>query len=198
MIEYTERRPCRSTSSSTLSSLFPRRMGEDPVRRSRSFRRRAGLRRVCHPPAKSISSVFMPCIVINGKSHTAGTLSLSACDEAASVVTLRRAEVRGEAKTLRRNGGAMLLRTARENMIGVVRGKRGDIGGRRRRRKCCGCALSKSGPPKGVGPTDGASGKLGHLETRRWPLFFTHKVHSRARLFIFASSSLLHHLNFLK
>jgi hypothetical protein len=97
-------------------------MGVGRVRTSRSSRRRGGLRRVCHPPIKSISSTTQPNTPSNGSSHTAGTLSLSACDEAASVVTLRRAEVRGEASALRRNGGAMLLRTALENMFGAVGG----------------------------------------------------------------------------
>jgi len=47
--------------------------------------------------------------------RTAGTASLSACDEAASVVTVRRAEIEGVKMALRWNW-VTLLRIARENI----------------------------------------------------------------------------------
>jgi hypothetical protein len=47
---------------------------------------------------------------------TSGTLSLSACDEAASVVTRRKA-VRGVAKALRLTGRAKLLLATLENIM---------------------------------------------------------------------------------
>lgn len=49
--------------------------------------------------------------------HTSGTDSLSACDDAASVVTRRRA-VRGVAKALRLIGRAIVLRATLENIVG--------------------------------------------------------------------------------
>jgi hypothetical protein len=60
--------------------------------------------------------------------RTSGTLSLSACDDAASVVTRRNA-VRGVAKALRLIGRAMLLRATLENILVGTR-REMDGGGR--------------------------------------------------------------------
>jgi hypothetical protein len=104
-------------------------MGEDRARMSRNSRRRDGLRSVCHLPIVPTRSVVIFSMINAEKMRTSGTLSLSACDDAASVVT-RRAAVKGVAKALRRIGRAILLRATLENILkGVERGI--DGGGRK-------------------------------------------------------------------
>ena len=103
-------------------------MGEGQARRSQNSRRRDGLRSVCHLPIIPIGSVALFSVMVEGDIRTSGTLSLSACDDAASVVT-RRMAVKGVAKALRRMGRAILLRAILENILkGVERGI--DGGGR--------------------------------------------------------------------
>jgi hypothetical protein len=94
-------------------------MEEGRVRMSRSFRPRDGLRSVCHLPIMPIELVAVLSdvdVVVVVDDCTSGTLSLSACDEAASVVTRRKA-VRGVAKALRFMGRAKLLRATLENIM---------------------------------------------------------------------------------
>lgn len=56
--------------------------------------------------------------------HTFGTASLSACDDAASVVTVRKAGRAAGMKALRRSGDAMLLLIVLDSMVTIGRGRR--------------------------------------------------------------------------
>lgn len=91
-------------------------MREGRARRSRNSRRRDELRSVYHLPVMPIGSVAIMGDVVVEAMHTSGTLSLSACEDAASVVTRRKA-VRGVTKALRLIGRAMLLRATLENIL---------------------------------------------------------------------------------
>jgi hypothetical protein len=91
-------------------------MGEGRARKFRSSRRRDGLRSVCHLPVIAIGSVAIVSDVVVEDEPTSGTVSLSACDDAASVVTRRKA-VRGVAKALRLMGRAILLRATLEIIV---------------------------------------------------------------------------------
>jgi hypothetical protein len=102
-------------------------MEEGRARTSRSSRRRDELRNVCHLPVIAIGSVAIVSDVVVEDVPTSGTVSLSACDDAASVVTLRKA-VRGVAKALRLTGRAMLLRTTLENIVKGMRRRIDEVG----------------------------------------------------------------------
>src|ERR1700710_271611 len=119
LIILTEQQPYHSTSASALPWWCGGCMVAGPARTSRSSRRRAGLRRAYHLPRHQPENqrTVVETTAIETFKHTAGTLSLSACDEAASVVTVLRDMVTGEARTWRRKAGAALLRTARESIL---------------------------------------------------------------------------------
>lgn len=102
-------------------------MEEGRARTSRSSRRRDELRSVCHLPVIAIGSAAIVSDVVVEDVRTSGTVSLSACDDAASVVTRRKA-VRGVAKALRLTGRAILLRTTLENILKGMRRKVDGIG----------------------------------------------------------------------
>jgi hypothetical protein len=65
-------------------------------------------------------------IALRGRILTAGTASLSACDDAASVVTDLKAGRATGAKALRLSGDAMLLLMVLENIVTNFRRKGGD------------------------------------------------------------------------
>ena len=89
-------------------------MGEDRVHRFRSSHLRVGLQTACHLPIDIDNVSWDPPCEVGAFALTSGTLSFSAWDEAASVVTDRFA--RGT-KAFRLNGKAQGALKALEIMI---------------------------------------------------------------------------------
>ena len=89
----------------------------DRVRTFQSFHQRVGPRKACHLPTSIESHQYRTTTKLSGAVMlTSGTLSLSAWEEAASVVTDLRAS--GVKALTRFRGERKPLRTALENMIG--------------------------------------------------------------------------------